>query len=477
MTSEGFSPIPFWGEDDKKLSEEDRWLRQLDPRVRTLYETGQLSEVDKNLLQGSRMLDSYRLKKETRLQKIQRLIRARFQRQEVYAEREKLQSQPPLSHYEQRKDRYEPDEVPRWLVTEEKIGRGGVGAVYRGYDLRLRKFVAVKEILTKYGDDPQLRQSMEIEAKTLARLSHPNLVEVYDFLVEGNKTYIVMQLIPPGEYHSLREKVDYLGLQKILQSVTEICDVIDYCAKKGLTHQDLKPDNILINEEGSVKVLDFGISNWSMIVGENRNQKMPRTAAYSTPETESMNAEKRASVTSEIFNMGSILYEMITGDAFYRLNIIGDEEYPIIGAAQLSQEQEEKIRTATAERGFVAQKIIELINKSHKLDPQKRQQSGAEFARELFSAIDIQQVGLQKLGTEEEVQKLLQQYFEAKRMKDFPLEDSLPQPVSDPIRVISPFLPEDKPGDFFDDWDAGSVGETTLPSSPPVTRIFDSQEP
>jgi serine/threonine protein kinase len=155
------------------------------------------------------------------------------------------------------------------------LGAGGMGEVYRARDTRLRREVALKVLPAAVADDPSRRQRFELEARAVAALNHPNIVAIHDVGAENGVFYIVSELVD-GE--SLRGAK--LGLRKVLDVAAQIASGLAAAHAAGITHRDLKPDNILLNRAGRVKILDFGLA------------KMTRTHAPAVAaETVTLNTE------------------------------------------------------------------------------------------------------------------------------------------------------------------------------------------
>ena len=208
---------------------------------------------------------------------------------------------------------------------EAPLGEGGIGRVYRARHETLGRAVALKVLLAQYESIPVLKQRFEREAKALAALSHPNIVTVTDFGVEGDMPYLVMELL---------EGVDLSGLvhgpplepQRALEIVRQALRALDYAHAQGLVHRDLKPHNVFVREMGDgtdhVEVLDFGLARF---VGDaaKHSPKLTQqgallgTPAYMAPEQASgMEADARA----DVYAMGCVLFEALTGRRVFESN-------------------------------------------------------------------------------------------------------------------------------------------------------------
>ncbi len=203
------------------------------------------------------------------------------------------------------------------------LGKGGMGEVYRARDTRLDRDVAIKLLPAELAKDPERLSRFEREAKTVAGLNHPHIVTLYSVEHEGDQHYITMELLE-GRTLSATIPNDGMALEQILDAGIAIADAVASAHRKGITHRDLKPDNIMISDEGRLKVLDFGLAKLQEDPRSVEEQEADAAAtqamtgegtilgtpAYMSPEQ----AEgKPADFRSDVFAMGIILYEMATG--------------------------------------------------------------------------------------------------------------------------------------------------------------------
>ncbi len=198
------------------------------------------------------------------------------------------------------------------------LGQGGMGAVYRAQDARLDISVAIKELLPQPGLDTQLlsrlRDQFLQEARVLARLNHPHLVNVTDFFEEGDKAYLVMQFI---EGESLAEHIARQGAISEVQVVgwaTQILDALAYCHDQHILHRDIKPQNIVIEPHGDAVLVDFGLVKlWDPADPRTRTTiRGAGTPEYAPPEQYSGQAG-HTDPRSDIYSLGATLYHALTG--------------------------------------------------------------------------------------------------------------------------------------------------------------------
>ena len=148
-------------------------------------------------------------------------------------------------------------QVGRYKVLE-KVGKGGMGVLYRGFDPVLDREVAIKLMLADFSDDAeQMRPRFYREARAAAKLNHRNIVTIFEFAEESNTPYIVMEFLRGTPLGSRMGSQPPLSLDDKLNIVAQLCEGLSYAHEQGVVHRDVKPDNVFILEDGSVKLLDF----------------------------------------------------------------------------------------------------------------------------------------------------------------------------------------------------------------------------
>ncbi|MGD1991923.1 MAG: right-handed parallel beta-helix repeat-containing protein [Anaerolineae bacterium] len=207
----------------------------------------------------------------------------------------------------------------RYRVVE-LLAQGGMGAVYRGWDTRLRRPVALKEMKPQPGIEKelleQLRQQFEHEAQLLATLSHPNLVRVTDYFAWEEKQYLVMDYV---EGEDLAERIHRQGAQpqaQVLHWSDQLLDALAYCHKRGILHRDVKPRNIIITPDERAILVDFGLVKlWNPEAPETRTaMRGAGTPEYSPPEQYD-GGMGHTDPRSDIYSLGATLYHAVTGQA------------------------------------------------------------------------------------------------------------------------------------------------------------------
>ncbi|MPM46477.1 Serine/threonine-protein kinase PrkC [bioreactor metagenome] len=190
----------------------------------------------------------------------------------------------------------------------ERIGTGGMAVVYKAKCHRLNRLVAVKILKSDLAQDEEFRRRFHAESKAVAMLSHPNIVSVYDVSQSADVEYIVMELIDGITLKQYMEKREKLDWRESLHFITQIMRGLSHAHSRGIVHRDIKPQNIMVLRDGSVKVADFGIACL-----ENSAQTLTQEALgsvhYISPEQA---RGDRTDARSDIYSSGVVLYEMLT---------------------------------------------------------------------------------------------------------------------------------------------------------------------
>lgn len=249
---------------------------------------------------------------------------------------------------------------------EAPIARGGMSTVYRSLDTRLGRMVAAKVMDDRYVGDPIFAERFQREARSMAQLSHPNLVGVYDFYAEGEHIFLIMELIDGG---TLRELLAESGpmpaplATAILRSVLTGLDIVH---RADMVHRDLKPDNVLINSNHQVKLSDFGLVRAASASNVTSNQ-IVGTVSYLSPE-QVTGADITAA--SDVYSAGILLFELLTGTT------------PFKGDSQISHAYarlDSDVPAPSSRIAGVPKLIDELVASATARDPQERFADAEEF--------------------------------------------------------------------------------------------------
>jgi serine/threonine-protein kinase len=193
----------------------------------------------------------------------------------------------------------------------QTLGSGGMAVVYRAKDLTLERYVAVKILRPDFSKDESFRKRFHQEAKAAANLSHPNIVTVHDFGLDGDRLFIIMEYVPGTNLKAIIREQGTLGVNKALDLIIQASLGIGYAHRAGLIHCDIKPHNMLVSPDGRLKVTDFGIARaLSTILPDETNTYVWGSPQYLSPEQATGLSPSPA---SDVYSLGVVLYEMLTG--------------------------------------------------------------------------------------------------------------------------------------------------------------------
>jgi len=189
------------------------------------------------------------------------------------------------------------------------LGRGGMGVVYKAQDTAIGREVAIKMMVADIASDADMLQRFEHEARAAGKLSHPNIVTIYELGSDLGVPFIVMEFLDGEPLDRVIARSPRLAIERRIEIVIQVCRALDYAHKRKVIHRDIKPANVMILREGEVKLVDFGIAR----IG---SQKMTRTGliigtiSYMSPEQISLGT---IDGRSDIFSTGVLLFEMLGG--------------------------------------------------------------------------------------------------------------------------------------------------------------------
>lgn len=263
----------------------------------------------------------------------------------------------------------------RYLV-QSRIASGGTSTVYRGVDTRLDRPVAVKVMDARYAGDQQFLTRFQREARAVARLKDPGLVAVYDQGLDARHPFLVMELVEGG---TLRELLDERGPMPPYAVAAVLRPVLGGLAaahRAGLVHRDVKPENVLISDEGEIKIADFGLVRAVAAAGITSTSVILGTAAYLSPEQV---RDGDASPRSDVYALGIVAYELLTG----RTPFTGDSALSIA-----YQRLDTDVPPPGARIDGVPAQFDELVRRATARNPADRYADAVEMRAELDAIAD-----------------------------------------------------------------------------------------
>ena len=191
----------------------------------------------------------------------------------------------------------------------DKLGQGGMGVVYRAFDTLLHRVVAVKIISASIDGNPDLRERFFREARAAGQLSHPNIITIHDLGEEDGIPYLAMEYLEGEDLQRRMSGYDRLSLSHKLDLAIEVCEGLQFAHNHAVIHRDIKPANIFITDDGTVKLLDFGLAR--LVTSElTHSNMMMGTLNYMAPEQV---RGERADHRADIFATGVVIYELLSG--------------------------------------------------------------------------------------------------------------------------------------------------------------------
>ena len=257
-------------------------------------------------------------------------------------------------------------QIGQYRVLSE-LGTGGMGVVYRAMDLLLEREVAIKRLRSEYASSTNVIDRFRKEARLQAKLNHPNIAQLYALVEDGDSLCIVMELI---EGTVLRNFMP-LPWQSALPVILQILEALDYAHRRGVLHRDIKPDNIQIDREGTVKVMDFGIAHALGASRLTRERVVIGTLEYMPPERV---LNREMDQRSDLYSVGVLLFEMVCN----RLPFVNESEYELL-RAQVEQPAPSVSEFVPEAPEFLVAAVARSLDK----EPQKRYATCAEMAAEL----------------------------------------------------------------------------------------------
>ncbi len=260
----------------------------------------------------------------------------------------------------------------------EHLGRGGMAEVYKAYQPNLDRYVAIKMMHAFLADEKEFLTRFEREAKVVATLRHPNIVQVYDFDVEGGVSYMVMEFISgetlKSRMQNLETQGQWVALDDAARVILSVGSALKYAHERGMVHRDVKPANVMITLEGQVILTDFGIAKIVSMSNLTASGAMVGTPSYMAPE---QGMGQPGDERSDIYSLGVMLYQLVLGRLPY------DADTPL---AVVLKHINEPLPLPRALKPDISDDLNRVILKSLAKDPNDRYQKVADLSANLRQA-------------------------------------------------------------------------------------------
>ena len=300
--------------------------------------------------------------------------------------------------------------IGRYLITG-RIGKGGMGMVFRGVDENLEREVAIKTITAQGTATEEDLKRFAIEAKAAARMQHPNIVAVYELSEDRGVQFIAMEYLKGTDLEALLRTGEELLLAERLDLVIQICRGLAYAHERGIVHRDIKPANIGLLDDGTAKILDFGIAKMEG-TQLTKTGMMVGTVHYMSPE---QIRGQKVDGRSDVFSVGVILYQLLAGERPFQGEGPSQVLYKIVAEAPPPLD--------ISALGEIGPELKTIVERTLTKDREERYQGAAELAQDLQKIVDA----LRKSGAADDP-KVLQAIATARRSwRAGKVEDSIAQ--------------------------------------------------
>jgi serine/threonine-protein kinase len=259
-------------------------------------------------------------------------------------------------------DRYE---------LEELVGSGGMSSVYRAHDRLLERSVALKILHEQYGRDEDYVERFRREARSVAQLTHPNIVTVIDRGEQDGRQFIVFEYVDGENLKELLEREGPLRPEEAIDLLLQVARGLAFAHSQGLVHRDVKPQNVLLDADGRAKVTDFGIARSLDVDGVTLTGTVMGTSNYIAPEQA---RGQPVDEQTDVYSLGCVLYELLTGEVPY-----GGDNFVSVAMRHVN----DPVPSVADMRRDVPPRLDEAVQRAMAKDHGERFQSMAEFAAEL----------------------------------------------------------------------------------------------
>ena len=265
----------------------------------------------------------------------------------------------------------------------ERLGRGGMAEVYKAFPPSLERHVAIKVLHSFLSDGENFLARFQREAKAIAALDHPNIIQIYDIDTEDEHYYMVMELIEGSTLKNrLAQSSTPLPLLEIVYIFDKVAFALDYAHQQGMLHRDIKPANILLGKDDRVVLADFGIARILSDTQFTMTGALIGTPAYMSPE---QGKSQSASPVSDIYSLGILLYEMLTGEVPF------DADTPL---EIIRQHVNAPLPSPRAIRKDIPEALEKVIVKATEKDPSERFLTASEMVNAVDTALEASLSGI-----------------------------------------------------------------------------------
>ncbi len=264
--------------------------------------------------------------------------------------------------------------------VRSRIARGGMATVYLATDLRLERRVAIKVMHGHLADDTQYKTRFIQEARSAARLAHPNVVNVYDQGQDADTAYLVMEYLPGITLRELLQEHPVLTTEQAMDIMNAILSGLAAAHRNGIVHRDLKPENVLLADDGRIKISDFGLARAATAQTATGNALLG-TIAYLSPELVTRGI---ADARSDIYAVGIMLYEMLAGEQPFK----GEQPFQIA-----QQHANDTVPTPSSKNPRVPAELDELVLWATARDPEQRPRDAKAMLEQLHETQRILESG------------------------------------------------------------------------------------
>lgn len=274
------------------------------------------------------------------------------------------------------------DTLPKGTILSDRyridafLAEGGMALVYRAHDIRLERDVALKIVKDEFANSPDYQAAFMNEAKLAAKVNHPNLVNVFDQGVDGDFDYLVMELVEGKTLREILAKFGKIEANRALDVIAAVLAGLSALHREGIIHRDVKPENIILANDGRIKVTDFGLARPASLA-QSANAPLLGTVAYISPEAL---RGQTVDARSDLYAVGIVLFELLTGDQPFK----GDDS-KAVARAHLA----DRVPAPSSVTAGVPAAVDELVLRATAKEPGARFDSASTMLSDLKRAVSI----------------------------------------------------------------------------------------